>query len=106
MSIGWSRASGAGRGGSSVVDMLQYHRNSPLLHLWQPLSLALCPIRQSHNGETMKSLVFFSALAATSAIAGAQVKTANPDSTCTKYSDGRIQCRVYRRGSADSLFRR
>jgi hypothetical protein len=54
----------------------------------------------------MKSLVFFSALAATSAIAGAQVKTANPDSTCTKYSDGRIQCRVYRRGSADSLFRR
>ncbi|HJQ12206.1 MAG TPA: PDZ domain-containing protein [Gemmatimonadaceae bacterium] len=54
----------------------------------------------------MKSLLIFSALAAGSTIAGAQVKTEKPDSTCTKYSDGRIECRVYRRGGTDSLWRR
>lgn len=54
----------------------------------------------------MKSLLIFSALAAGSTIAGAQAKTTQPDSTCTKYSDGRIECRVYRRSTGDSLFRR
>lgn len=57
----------------------------------------------------MKSLLIFSALAAASTIAGvagAQEKTSKPDSTCTKYSDGRIECRVIRRGYIDSAFRR
>ena len=53
----------------------------------------------------MKSLLIFSALATASTIAGAQVRTAQPDSTCTKYSDGRVECRVYRFGP-DSLMRR
>ena len=57
----------------------------------------------------MKSLLIFSALAVASTIAGAagaQEKTSKPDSTCTKYSDGRIECRVIRRGYIDSAFRR
>ena len=54
----------------------------------------------------MKSLLIFSALATASAIAGAQVKTAKPDSTCTKYSDGRTECRVYRYFGPDSAMRR
>src|SRR5256714_3702927 len=54
----------------------------------------------------MKSLLIFSALAAASTIAGAQERTSKPDSTCTKYSDGRIECRVIRRGYVDSAFRR
>ncbi|HJP61599.1 MAG TPA: PDZ domain-containing protein [Gemmatimonadaceae bacterium] len=57
----------------------------------------------------MKSLLMFSALAAASTIvgaAGAQEKTSKPDSTCTKYSDGRTECRVIRRGYIDSAFRR
>lgn len=53
----------------------------------------------------MRSLLIFSALATASTIAGAQVRTARPDSTCTKYSDGKIECRVYRFGP-DSLMRR
>jgi len=53
----------------------------------------------------MKSLLIFSALALGSSIAGAQAKTTRPDSTCTKYSDGRIECRAYRFGP-DSLMRR
>ena len=63
----------------------------------------------------MKSLLIFSAIAAASTIAGAaggagqlgaQEKTSKPDSTCTKYSDGRTECRVIRRGYTDSTFRR
>jgi len=60
----------------------------------------------------MKSLLILSALAAASTIAGvadaagAQEKTSKPDSTCTKYSDGRTECRVIRRGYIDSAFRR
>ena len=54
----------------------------------------------------MKSLLIFSALAAASTIAGAQEKTSKPDWSCTKYSDGRIECRVIRRGYVDSAFRR
>ena len=54
----------------------------------------------------MKSLLIFSALAAASGIAGAQAKTSRPDSSCTKYSDGRIECRAYRFFGPDSLMRR
>jgi len=54
----------------------------------------------------MKSLLIFSALATVSSIAGAQAKTSKPDSTCTKYSDGRIECRAYRFFGPDSLMRR
>src|ERR1051325_1280743 len=63
----------------------------------------------------MKSLLIFSAIVAASTIAGAaggagqlgaQEKTSKPDSTCTKYSDGRTECRVIRRGYTDSTFRR
>jgi PDZ domain len=54
----------------------------------------------------MKSLLIFSALATMSSIAGAQAKTSKPDSTCTKYSDGRIECHAYRFFGPDSLMRR
>lgn len=54
----------------------------------------------------MKSLLIVSALAAAGTVANAQVKTAQPDSTCTKFSDGRVECRVYRRFGPDSLMRR
>lgn len=56
----------------------------------------------------MRALLLLSAVAATSAAAtlDAQVSTAKPDSTCTNYPDGRVECRVVR-GSAkgDSAFR-
>jgi len=54
----------------------------------------------------MKSPLIFSALVAAAGVAGAQDKTVQPDSTCTKYSNGRIECRVYRRFGSDSLMRR
>ena len=54
----------------------------------------------------MKSLLIVSALAAAGTAASAQVKTAQPDSTCTKFSDGRVECRVYRRVGPDSLMRK
>ena len=48
----------------------------------------------------MKGLSLLSAVAATSIAAGlnAQVTTAKPDSTCTNYPDGRVECRVIRGG--------
>ena len=55
----------------------------------------------------MKPLLLLSAAASASLAAGvlgAQVTPPKADSTCTKYSDGRVECRVYRRGS-DSTFR-
>jgi hypothetical protein len=54
----------------------------------------------------MKSLLIFSALAAASSIAGAQDKTVQPDSSCTKYSNGRMECRVFKRFGDDSVWRR
>ena len=47
----------------------------------------------------MKALLLVSAIAATSAAATLNAQTARgqPDSTCTKYSDGRTECRVFRR---------
>jgi hypothetical protein len=61
------------------------------------------------NGETMKALLIFSALASASLVAGldAQVTPPKADSGCTNYPDGRVECRVYRRGApGDSLLRR
>jgi len=56
----------------------------------------------------MKALLLISAVAATSVAAtlNAQVKTIKPDSTCTNYPDGRVECKIIR-GSArgDSAFR-
>ncbi len=55
----------------------------------------------------MKALLFLSAVAAVSSAAtlGAQTVTGRPDSTCTKYSDGRVECRVFRgRILGDSAF--
>lgn len=45
----------------------------------------------------MKALLLLSALAAVSAAATLDAQTAKgqPDSSCTKYSDGRVECRVY-----------
>lgn len=54
----------------------------------------------------MRSLLIFPAVVAVAGIAGAQDRTAQPDSTCTKYSNGRIECRVYRHFGSDSLMRR
>lgn len=56
----------------------------------------------------MKALLLLSAVAATSVAAtlNAQVATGKPDSTCTNYPDGRVECKIIR-GSArgDSAFR-
>jgi PDZ domain len=61
---------------------------------------------QNHQGDTMKALLLVSAVAAISAAAtlDAQTVSGKPDSTCTKYSDGRTECRVIRRFSGDSAF--
>ena len=56
----------------------------------------------------MKSLLLISAVAATSVAAtlNAQVATAKPDSTCTNYPDGRVECKIIRgSGRGDSAFR-
>jgi hypothetical protein len=56
----------------------------------------------------MRALLLLSAVAATSVATAlnAQVATAKPDSTCTNFPDGRVECKVLR-GSAkgDSAFR-
>ncbi|HEV7596216.1 MAG TPA: PDZ domain-containing protein [Gemmatimonadaceae bacterium] len=54
----------------------------------------------------MKALLLVSAIAGMSAAAtlGAQGVREKPDSTCTKYSDGRTECRVFRRFPGDSAF--
>lgn len=54
----------------------------------------------------MKQLLILSALAAATSVASAQTRTVQPDSSCTKYSNGRIECRSYRRAGGDSLWRR
>jgi len=54
----------------------------------------------------MKALLIFSALAGASLATGldAQVTAPKADSGCTNYPDGRVECRVYRRGApGDSL---
>src|SRR5438874_1479527 len=58
-------------------------------------------------GEKMKSLLLFSAVAGASLVAGlgAQVTAPKADSSCTKYSDGRVECRLHRRGPGDSTLR-
>ncbi|HEX9129468.1 MAG TPA: PDZ domain-containing protein [Gemmatimonadaceae bacterium] len=55
----------------------------------------------------MRALLLLSALAAaTSATLNAQVTTAKPDSSCTNYPDGRVECRVFRGGArGDSALR-
>jgi hypothetical protein len=56
----------------------------------------------------MKALLLLSAVTATSVATtlNAQVATGKPDSTCTNYPDGRVECKIIR-GSArgDSAFR-
>ncbi len=54
----------------------------------------------------MKSLLIFSALAAVAGTASAQNRSVQPDSTCTKYANGRVECRSYRRIGDDSVWRR
>jgi hypothetical protein len=55
----------------------------------------------------MRAGLLFSAVASASLAAGlnAQGTPAKPDSSCTKYSDGRVECRVYRYFSGDSTVR-
>lgn len=55
----------------------------------------------------MKALLLLSALAATSVAAtlSAQVAAGKPDSTCTNYPDGRVECRIIRGGRGDSALR-
>ena len=55
----------------------------------------------------MKGLALLSAVAAASVAAtlNAQVTTAKPDSTCTNYPDGRVECRVFRGARGDSGMR-
>jgi PDZ domain len=54
----------------------------------------------------MRALLLLSAVAATAATLNAQVTTAKPDSSCTNYPDGRVECRVFRGGErGDSALR-
>jgi hypothetical protein len=56
----------------------------------------------------MKALLLLSAIAAASATAtlNAQVTTTKPDSSCTNYPDGRVECRIFRGGGrGDSALR-
>src|SRR5438128_10208972 len=59
------------------------------------------------EGDKMKSLMLLSAVAASvAATLNAQVTALKPDSTCTNYPDGRVECRVFRRGvPGDSVIR-
>jgi PDZ domain len=61
---------------------------------------------QNHQGDTMRALLLVAAISATSAAAtlDAQAMKGKPDSTCTKYTDGRVECGVFRRFSGDSAF--
>ena len=55
----------------------------------------------------MRALLLLSAVAATSVAAtlNAQVATTKPDSTCTNYPDGRVECKIVRgSGRGDSEF--
>lgn len=54
----------------------------------------------------MKALLLVAGISATSAAAtlDAQAVKGQPDSTCTKYTDGRVECRAFRRFSGDSAF--
>src|SRR6202162_2415305 len=86
--------------------MSQYRRSGHVLHR-QPLNEGRCTMTQNHQGDTMKALLLVSEIAAMSAEAtlDAQTTKGQPDSTCTKYSDGRTECRVFRRRlSGDSAF--
>lgn len=55
----------------------------------------------------MRAGLLFSAIASASLAAGlnAQGTPAKADSSCTKYSDGRVECRAYRYYSGDSTMR-
>src|SRR6266571_8256622 len=59
------------------------------------------------EGDKMKSLMLLSAVAASvAATLNAQVTAPKPDSACTNFPDGRVECRVFRRGvPGDSAFR-
>jgi hypothetical protein len=58
------------------------------------------------KGDRMRALLLLSAVAATTATLNAQVTTAKPDSSCTNYPDGRLECRVFRGGErGDSALR-
>jgi hypothetical protein len=56
----------------------------------------------------MKALLLLSAVAASSVVAtlDAQVTPAKPDSTCTTYPDGRVECRIARRSATGDSLRR
>jgi hypothetical protein len=54
----------------------------------------------------MRALLLLSAVAAIAATLNAQVTPAKPDSGCTNYPDGRVECRVFRGGErGDSVLR-
>jgi hypothetical protein len=54
----------------------------------------------------MRALLLLSAVAVTAATLNAQVTPAKPDSGCTNYPDGRVECRVFRGGErGDSALR-
>src|ERR1700687_4713159 len=82
--------------------MTQYRRSGRVLHR-QPLIEVRCPITQNNQGDTVKALLLIAATAVTSVAAtlDAQGVKGEPDSTCTKYSDGRVECRVLHRGLAE-----
>jgi hypothetical protein len=59
------------------------------------------------KGERMKALLLLFTVAAAPATAtlNAQVTPAKPDSSCTTYPDGRVECHIFRGGRGDSALR-
>src|SRR4051812_541186 len=56
----------------------------------------------------MRAGLLFSAVASAVLASGLNAQgtpKTKADSTCTKYSDGRVECRIYRRGPEDSTMR-
>jgi hypothetical protein len=85
---------------------LEYRRTGVLLH---PATLDCGSMSYDTEplGDTMKALLLISTAAAlsTAATLNAQAGAAKPDSTCTKFSNGRLECHAFGRWiTGDSAF--
>src|SRR6476646_7839341 len=76
---------------------MEYRRGRVLLH---PATLQCGSMSHSTepHGDQMKALLLLSTVGALTAAAtlDAQSAAGKPDSTCTKFSNGRMECHVYR----------
>src|SRR6266436_2487692 len=100
-------SSGVLRGAQASSTLFNITRPGPFCTGGNPW-MRLDVIRhRTIKGDRMRALLLLSALAAaTAATLNAQVTTAKPDSGCTNYPDGRVECRVFRGGErGDSALR-